>query len=70
MQLGGKKYLRLVARRPGADSGSAWCFVDASTGDVLKCDSFKRPAKGVRGTVFSADWAGYGCTANGPEYLR
>jgi hypothetical protein len=69
-QAGGKKYIRIVCRAPGAEHGSAWCFVEVETGAILKCDGWKRPAKGVRGSIYSADWAGYGCSHNGPHYAR
>jgi hypothetical protein len=46
----GKRYIRIVACSPG--QRHAWAFVDTATGDVLKPDGWKRPAKGARGNVF------------------
>ena len=34
-------------------AGSAYCFVDYATGDVLKCAGYKAPAKHARGNIFS-----------------
>ncbi len=48
----GQKYIRIVAETPG--QRSAWCFVDSTNGDVLKCDGWKRPAKGTRGNIADA----------------
>jgi hypothetical protein len=61
----GKKYTRIVVRTWG--SGSAFCFIDNATGDILKSDGWKRPAKGVRGNIRNgaADVGPYG-----PAYLR
>jgi hypothetical protein len=70
VDLRGKKYARIVLKRPGAVSGSVYCFVNLLTGDVLKAGSWKAPAKGARGSIFSSDWAGYGCTEYGAAYAR
>jgi hypothetical protein len=46
----GRRFIRIVA-----DNGhqrSAWAFVDRENGDVLKCDGWKRPAKGARGNIY------------------
>jgi hypothetical protein len=70
---GGQKYVRVVQEDRGggpAGSRSAWCFVEVATGNVLKCDGWKRPAKGVRGSIYSKDYAGYGCTTYGPHYNK
>ncbi len=66
----GQKYVRVVQRDKGSEHGSAWCFVEISTGNILKCDGWKRPAKGVRGSIYSADFYGYGCTTYGPKYNK
>ena len=41
--------------------GSAHCFVELETGFILKAASFKAPAKGPRGTIWSED--------NGRQYM-
>jgi hypothetical protein len=50
--------------------GSAYCFVDYATGDVLKCDGYKAPAKHARGNIYDAA-NGLGTIGPyGPAYLR
>ncbi len=67
----GQKYVRIVQEdRGGGTSRSAWAFVEISTGNILKCDGWKRPAKGVRGTIYTQNFAAYGCTTYGPKYNR
>jgi len=55
MELGvlkGKKYWKLYKMRAGDEmSKSAYGFINPATGDLLKADSWKRPAKGIRGNV-------------------
>lgn len=66
---GGVKYIRIVRNNYGDPKArSAYCFVDATTGDVLKAASFKTPAKGVRGSIFTP--AQYGVTRYGAVYNR
>jgi hypothetical protein len=43
----GKKFLKVVS------GGSVRFFVDANTGDIYKAASFRAPAKGIRGNLFS-----------------
>jgi hypothetical protein len=43
----GKKFLKVVS------GGSVRFFVDANTGDIYKPSSFRAPAKGIRGNLFS-----------------
>lgn len=54
----GRKYIRLV-RADYTDAGevisrSAYCFVEMSTGTVLKAAGWSAPAKGSRGNVYDA----------------
>ena len=42
----GRKYYKLIHR--SGISRSVHCFIDKTTGDVLKSASWKSPAKGVR----------------------
>ena len=50
MVLPGRKYDKIV-RVPDSGSGrSVYAFVDRETGDLLKADSWKKPATGVRYT--------------------
>jgi hypothetical protein len=47
----GRKFVRIVSNGHNG-SRSCFCFVDFATGDVLKSDGWKRPAKGVRGSIY------------------
>lgn len=51
----GRKYVKVI--RTGIEDGSTrrsvYCFVEMSTGNILKAESWKRPAKGVRGNIFN-----------------
>ena len=55
----GKRYIRVVVREVYPDGktfgGSAHCFVDTTQGDILKCASWKAPAKHARGNIFNND---------------
>jgi hypothetical protein len=63
----GPKYARIVRVSPG--ERSAYGFIDLATGDLLKSDGWKKPAKGVRGNMFAANPLA-GCTAYGMQYFR
>jgi hypothetical protein len=65
----GKRYVRIVEIDPHHGGRSAWAFIDVATGDILKPDGYKRPAKHARGNIFDANPVAR-CTAYGPEYLR
>lgn len=60
----GVKRLRVV------HGGSAFCFVDYATGDVLKCAGWKAPAPHARGNIYDPA-NGLGTMGPyGPAYLR
>lgn len=63
----GKKYARIVQHKKGEKLGSAFCFVELSTGDIFKPAGYKAPAKHARGNIANgaADVGPYG-----PAYLR
>ena len=68
---GGKKYLRVVCDATGDNHGqvSVYCFVEKSTGDILKADGWKRPAKHACGNIY--DNAGKGAiTPWGVHYIN
>jgi hypothetical protein len=66
----GPRYVRVVREDRDPSTGrSAWAFIDTTTGDILKADSYKKPAKGVRGNVFDADPL-KAVTQYGARYLR
>lgn len=60
----GKKYLRINGGR------SVYCFIEIATGNVLKAEGWKKPAKGIRGSIYANDFAGYGVTEYGARYAR
>ena len=70
----GPKYARLVVVRHGETVGhSVYCFIDMTTGDLLKSAGWKTPAKGARGNIHVGDasnWFNGALTANGAAYLR
>lgn len=72
---GGTKYLKIQSEewRGSADKPekghSAWCFIDVTNGDILKPESWKKPAKHARGNVFDDDY-GLSCVGPyGPSYM-
>ncbi len=69
---GGKKYIRVVEeyRVNGVVNGrSVFAFIEVATGAILKADSWKRPAKGVRGYVTDKDYSiGRGVSCYGGTY--
>lgn len=64
----GKKYVRIV--RADTSHVSVYCFVERATGDILKADGWKRPAKNAaRGSIYEN--AGKDAiTPYGVHYLR
>jgi len=65
----GKKYTRLVQIRESG-AGSAYGFINLTTGDILKAASWKAPAKGVRGNVNDYDYGLSCCDPYGVKYIR
>ena len=64
----GVKYLRIVQTSHG--QRSVYCFLDFQ-GNIYKSESWKKPAKHIRGSIF-ADGFGFGTalTNYGAAYLR
>jgi len=48
----GRKYYRIVEISGFDGRKQVFCFVDKTNGDILKSDSWFRPAKGKRGSIF------------------
>lgn len=66
----GKKFVRVI-RNDGYGTGrSVHCFVDTTTGDVLKAASWHAPAKHARGNIFDESNGLARMKWTGPEYLR
>ena len=66
----GRRYHRVLVRGLYEREGSAFCFVDKKTGDVLKAASWKAPAKGARGNIYNDDFGLGRITPYGAEYNR
>ncbi len=66
----GKRYVRVVKEERVSHGRSVHCFVDIATGDVLKADGWKRPAKNPRGNIYSPLHGQEGVTVWGARYLR
>lgn len=77
----GQKYIKVIRRAPGSQTGSVYCFVAredgdnrsvgcVKAGDVLKAASGARPARGVRGSILAPTPEGYGCGVYGADYRR
>ena len=66
----GRKYLRIVSATKSGSSKSVYCFIERATGNVLKAESWKKPAKHTRGTIFTEDTSKYGVTPYGAHYLK
>jgi hypothetical protein len=64
----GKKYTRIVECDAGGPR-SVWCFVEKATGNILKAEGWKRPAKHARGNIYDANPLA-GVDVHGPLYLR
>lgn len=65
----GGRYIRIVAERSDG-SRYSHCFIDKSNGDVLKCATWKAPAKHARGNIFSAHNGLEGVGVHGANYIR
>ena len=50
----GSKNIRIVQRRANG-GGSAYCFIEKDTGNILKAAGWKAPAKGARGSIWNHD---------------
>ena len=68
--MAGRKYVRVVETSPHGTGRCVYCFVDTTNGDVLKSASWKGPAKGARGNIYSKHHGLEGVTAYGGCYNR
>lgn len=66
----GPKYVKIVRNDPYTTGHSVFCFIERSTGNVLKAASWKAPAKGVRGSIFAEKFEDYGVNVYGVNSLR
>lgn len=59
----GKRFVKVVSRRPGSTGGSAFAFIDIATGDIYKPAGWSTPAKGARGNIRKGDASNLWCGA-------
>lgn len=56
---GGIKYAKIVKSLGVGENkfthDQVWCFVDKTTGDILKAATWQSPAKGSRGNIFETN---------------
>ena len=64
----GPRYIKIV-EHIGAQRG-VFAFIDKKTGNVLKPESWSKPARHARGNIFDADGGTKYLTPYGPQYLR
>ena len=65
----GRRYIRVVRATPTGSERSVFAFIDAD-GDVLKAESWKKPALHARGNIFDPSGGLAGVGPYGPAYLR
>ena len=70
----GSKNIRVVAvdTFDGVESsgGSAWCFIEIATGNIMKPAGYKTPAKHARGNIMQEDFGVSYIGPYGPAYLK
>jgi len=64
----GRRYIRVV--RNESHSRSVFAFIDATNGDVLKAEGWKKPALHARGNIGDPSHGLGRVGPYGPEYLR
>lgn len=64
----GRRYVRIIREDPNGGK-SVFCFVNTMNGDILKSESWKRPARHARGNIHDAN-PGNAITEFGAKYLR
>lgn len=70
----GPRYVKVYTSEKAEDgtvhSCSVHSFIDQASGNVLKPDSWRNPAKHARGNIFDTDFGLSRVNHHGPEYLR
>ena len=67
---GGKKFLKITREDANGSGNSVHCFVEISTGNILKAASWKTPAKHSRGNIYDTDNGKSAMDVYGCRYLR
>jgi hypothetical protein len=65
----GRRYVKVIRSSDGV-SRSVYCFVDMTNGDILKHDTWKKPAKHARGNIRIPESYAAAVDAHGATYLR
>lgn len=67
--INGSKYSKVIVRDENQSSGSAYCFVEKTTGNIYRPASWNAPAKHARANIYSKEsWVAAG--VYGIAYLR
>jgi hypothetical protein len=64
----GKKYVRITRQTNDSDK-SVYCFVEKTTGNILKPAGWKGPAKHARGNIYTDDLGRSCCYPHSVAYL-
>lgn len=54
----GRKYARIVQTDMNGSGRSVHSFINLQNGDILKAESWKKPAKHSRGNIYQDGWEG------------
>ncbi len=52
----GRKYARIVKTDANGSSSSVHSFINLQNGDILKAESWKKPARHARGNLYQEGW--------------
>ena len=67
----GRRYDKIVQQNTGKNMSGGlgvWAFVDKTNGDILKPESWKKPAKHARGNIYEEDRMLF-VNHSGPAYM-
>ena len=70
VQMPGKVRTKIAVCGFSGKPESVYCFIDYTTGDVLKAASWNAPAKHARGNIFDENNGLKYMGPHGPAYLR
>lgn len=65
----GRRYAKIVRSYSTGSGRSVYCFVDMTNGNVLKAETWRKPAKHARGNIFTTDFGASGINPHGANYL-
>ena len=66
----GRRYDKIISEDIGTSSNQTrvWAFIDKTNGDILKPESWKKPAKHARGNIYEDDCMQF-IGPYGPAYM-